>query len=100
MSNTEISPNDPYPRKRVKLLGIEMAYVDTGIGGPIVFLHGNETSTYLCGHIIPHVAAVARCLAPDLIGMGDSSKAPVGPYRFVDHARYLDAWFDTLKLPQ
>lgn len=98
MSTTEISPNDPYPRKRVKLLGTEIAYVDTGNGDPIVFLHGNPTSSYLWRNIIPHVAGVARCLAPDLIGMGDSGKAPDGSYRFVDHARYLDAWFDALKL--
>lgn len=100
MSTAEISPNDPYPRKRVKLLGTEMAYVDTGNGDPIVFLHGNPTSSYLWRNIIPHVAGVARCLAPDLIGMGDSGKAPDGSYRFVDHARYLDAWFDALKLTQ
>src|SRR5712692_6706138 len=100
MSTAEISPNDPYPRKRVKLLGTEMAYVDTGSGDPIVFLHGNPTSSYLWRNIIPHVAGVARCLAPDLIGMGDSGKAPDGSYRFVDHARYLDAWFDALKLTQ
>ena len=98
MSNAEISPNDPYPRKRVKLLGTEMAYVDTGIGGPIVFLHGNPTSSYLWRNIIPHVAGVARCLAPDLIGMGDSGKAPDGAYRLADHIRYLDAWFTALDL--
>ena len=100
MSTAEISPNDPYPRKRLKLLGTEMAYVDAGSGDPIVFLHGNPTSSYLWRNIIPHVAGVARCLAPDLVGMGDSGKAPDGSYRFVDHARYLDAWFDALKLTQ
>src|SRR5579864_5063016 len=98
MSTAEISPNDPYPRKRVKLLGTEMAYVDTGSGDPLVFLHGNPTSSYLWRNIIPHVAGVTRCLAPDLIGMGASGKAPDGSYRFVDHARYLDAWFEQLGL--
>jgi haloalkane dehalogenase len=76
----------------------EMAYVDTGAGDPIVFLHGNPTSSYLWRNVIPHVAGQSRCLAPDLVGMGDSGKSPSGTYRFVDHARYLDAWFEALGL--
>ena len=75
-----------------------MAYVDVGSGDPVVFLHGNPTSSYLWRNVIPHVQPSARCLAPDLIGMGDSGKAPAGSYRFVDHARYLDAWFEALAL--
>jgi haloalkane dehalogenase len=98
MSDLAISPTDPHPRKRVRVHGIEMAYVDTGSGAPIVFLHGNPTSSYLWRNIIPHLSDVARCLAPDLIGMGASGKAPDGSYRFIDHARYLDAWFDALEL--
>ncbi len=98
MSNDDISAADPYTRKRVAVLDSEMAYVDTGSGDPVVFLHGNPTSSYLWRNIIPHVEPVARCLAPDLIGMGDSGKAPDGSYTFADHARYLDAWFDTMDL--
>jgi haloalkane dehalogenase len=98
MSDISISPADPYPRKRMTILGTEIAYVDTGGGDPIVFLHGNPTSSYLWRNIIPHLSGMARCLAPDLVGMGDSGKAPDGSYRFVDHARYLDAWFEGLKL--
>jgi len=64
----------------------------------VVFLHGNPTSSYLWRNVIPHVEAVGRCLAPDLVGMGDSGRAPAGSYRFVDHARYLDAWFEALAL--
>jgi haloalkane dehalogenase len=75
-----------------------MAYVDTGRGDPVVFLHGNPTSSYLWRNAIPPVTPVGRCLAPDLIGMGDSGKAPRGSYRLVDHARYLDAWLDALDL--
>jgi haloalkane dehalogenase len=71
----------------------EMAYVDAGAGDPVVFLHGNPTSSYLWRNVIPHVAARGRCLAPDLVGMGDSGRAPAGSYRFVDHSRYLDSWF-------
>jgi haloalkane dehalogenase len=98
MSETAISAIDSYPRKRFALAGTEMAYVDTGAGEPIVFLHGNPTSSYLWRNVIPHLAGRARSLAPDLIGMGDSGEAPDGSYRFVDHARYLDEWFAGLGL--
>ena len=94
------SATDPYERKRVSVLDSEMAYVDTGAGDPVVFLHGNPTSSYLWRNVIPHVEGVGRCLAPDLIGMGDSGKAADGSYRFVEHARYLDAWFEALGLTE
>ena len=93
-----ISSADPHPRKRVSVLDTQISYVDTGSGAPVVFLHGNPTSSYLWRNIIPHVSVGARCLAPDLVGMGDSGKMPSGAYRFVEHARYLDAWFDALGL--
>ncbi len=98
--NQSISASDPYERKRVAVLDSELAYVDTGSGDPVVFLHGNPTSSYLWRNIIAEVEGSARCLAPDLIGMGDSGKNPVGSYRFVDHARYLDTWFDAVGLAQ
>ena len=91
-----ISAADPHPRKRVAVEDSEMSYVDTGGDGPIaVFLHGNPTSSYLWRNVIKEVAPIARCLAPDLIGMGDSGESSSG-YRFVDHRRYLDAWFDAV----
>ena len=99
MSET-ISANDPYQRQRISVLDSDMAYVDTGSGDPVVFLHGNPTSSYLWRNIIPYVEQSHRCLAPDLIGMGDSGKNPAGSYRFVDHARYLDAWFEAVGLTQ
>jgi haloalkane dehalogenase len=98
VKNEPIPVADPYERRRVAVLDSEMAYVDAGAGDPIVFLHGNPTSSYLWRNVIPHVEGLARCLAPDLIGMGQSGRAPSGSYRFVDHARYLDAWFETLGL--
>jgi len=94
----QISSADPHPRKRVRVLDSEISYVDVGAGDPIVFLHGNPTSSYLWRNIIPFVTGHGRCLAPELIGMGRSGPSPAGAYRFVDHARYLDAWFEALNL--
>jgi len=73
-----ISAADPHPRRRARVLDTELAYVDVGAGDPVVFLHGNPTSSYLWRNVIPHVQGAARCLAPDLVGMGDSGKAPAG----------------------
>jgi len=70
---------------------------EAGTGAPVVLLHGNPTSSFLWRAVIPPLAVEARCLAPDLIGFGRSGKPPI-PYRFEDHARYLDAWFDALGL--
>jgi haloalkane dehalogenase len=98
VNHEPISATDPYERRRVGVIDSEMAYVDTGAGDPMVFLHGNPTSSYLWRNVIPHVEGLARCLAPDLIGMGESGKSASGSYRFVDHARYLDAWFEALGL--
>jgi haloalkane dehalogenase len=98
MNHEPISATDPYERRRVAVIDSEMAYVDTGAGDPMVFLHGNPTSSYLWRNVIPQVEGLARCLAPDLLGMGESGKSPSGSYRFVDHARYLDAWFEALGL--
>ena len=72
--------------------GKRMAYVEVGDGDPIVFLHGNPTSSYLWRNIITHVAGAGRCIAPDLIGQGDSDKlddSGPGSYRYVEHRRYL-----------
>jgi len=69
-----------------------------GEGDPIVFLHGNPTHSYLWRNIIPYLLPLGRCLAPDLVGMGNSGAAPDGGYRFIDHRRYLDAWFEAMEL--
>jgi haloalkane dehalogenase len=78
-----------------------MAYVEVGEGDPIVLLHGNPTSSYLWRNVLPHLQPRGRCIAPDLIGMGDSDKLPdSGPrsYRFVEHRRYLDALLEALNV--
>ena len=89
-------------KNRIDILDSVVAYRDSGSpreGAPtFVFLHGNPTSSYLWRNVIPSVESLGRCLAPDLIGMGDSGKSGNGAYRFIDHARYLDAWFDAMDL--
>src|SRR3984957_2626672 len=84
----------------IEVLDSFMSYTDAGTGDvPVVFLHGNPTSSYLWRNVIPHVADQTRCLAPDLIGMGGSGKPDIA-YRLADHARYLDAWFDAMDLSE
>jgi haloalkane dehalogenase len=86
-------------KKYADVLGSRMAYYEEGEGAPIVFLHGNPTSSILWRNVIPHIAHLGRCIAPDLIGMGDSAKlAPENgaAYRFVEHRRYLDRLLDQL----
>ncbi len=94
-----ISSEERYAKKHIEVLGSKLAYVEVGSGDPIVFLHGNPTSSYLWRNIIPHLEAAGRCIAPDLIGQGDSDKLEdSGPdrYRFVEHRRYLDALLEAL----
>jgi len=92
-----ISADFPFEPHLVEVLGSKMHYVDEGEGDPVLFLHGNPTSSYLWRNIIPHVSPHARCIAPDLIGMGKSDK-PKLAYRFQDHARYLDGFIEELDL--
>ena len=94
---------DELPKQRIEVLGKQMAYAELGEGDPIVFLHGNPTSSYLWRNIMPAAAGFGRCLAPDLIGMGDSDKLDdSGPdrYTFAEHARYLDALLEALGVTQ
>jgi haloalkane dehalogenase len=79
------------------VLGSTMFYRETGTGAPLVFLHGNPTSSYLWRRVLPAVGDPGRRLAPDLIGMGESGKPDIA-YDFDDHARYLDGWLDALEL--
>jgi len=89
------------PKQFTQINGLSMAYEDVGSGDPIVFLHGNPASSYLWRNVIPHLSGSYRCIAPDLIGMGESEKLPhSGPesYRFVEHREFLDALLDSLDL--
>jgi haloalkane dehalogenase len=87
-----VSSDLGYEKKRATIEGREMAYIEAGSGDPIVFFHGNPTSSYLWRNVIPHLEGLGRCIAPDMIGMGDSQKLEdSGPtsYRFVEHRKYL-----------
>jgi haloalkane dehalogenase len=84
-------------KKTVTVRGQNIAYHERGEGPPILFLHGNPTSSYLWRNVIPELEGLGRLIAPDLIGMGDSDKLPnVGPdtYRFVTHRDYLWGFID------
>ena len=94
-----ISAEFPFEKRRVDVLGKSMAYVEAGTGDPIVFLLGNPTSSYLWRNVLPHLVHLGRCIAPDLIGMGDSDKldhSGPGSYTFIEHRLHLDALFDVL----
>ena len=100
---SEIGAAPRYEKKHIQIKGKSMAYVEVGEGDPIVFLHGNSTSSYLWRNIMPYAASLGRCIAPDLIGMGDSEKLEdSGPdrYRFVEHREYLDALLEALGVNQ
>jgi haloalkane dehalogenase len=86
-----VTVDDMSDKRFVDVLDARMAYVEAGDGRPIVLLHGNPTSSYLWRSVIPELEGSGRCIAPDLIGMGDSEKVG-GKYRFADHRRYLDAF--------
>jgi haloalkane dehalogenase len=86
-------------KRHADVLGQRMAYWESGSGSPIVLLHGNPTSSYLWRDVVPHLTGLGRCIAPDLIGMGDSDKLPAsGPdsYTLAEHQRYLDALLEQL----
>ncbi|MCZ6708843.1 MAG: haloalkane dehalogenase [Gammaproteobacteria bacterium] len=92
-----------HAKKTVEVLGKRMAYVEMGSGNPIVFQHGNPTSSYLWRNIMPHLADQGRCIALDLIGMGDSQKLDdSGPerYTYVEHRRYFDAALQALGISE
>jgi haloalkane dehalogenase len=87
------------PKKELQINGKTMAYVDIGDGDPIVFQHGNPTSSYLWRNVMPHIADQGRCIAVDLIGMGDSDKLDdVGPdsYQYEEHREFLFAAWKAL----
>ena len=97
MNNKEISSDFPFESKYLDVKDSKMHYIDVGRGDPILFLHGNPTSSYLWRNIIPYLQGNARCIAPDLIGMGKSDKPDID-YTFEDHYAYLEEFIEKLGL--
>ena len=93
----EISAAFPFESKFIEVEGSKIHYVEEGTGDPILFLHGNPTSSYLWRNIIPYAAKVGRAIAPDLIGMGKSDKPDI-EYGFFDHVRYIEGFIEQLGL--
>ncbi|HDK81099.1 MAG TPA: haloalkane dehalogenase, partial [Nitrospirae bacterium] len=97
MTSENISSEFPFKSNYIEVLGSKIHYIDEGQGNPILFLHGNPTSSYLWRNIIPHLTPHARCIAPDLIGMGKSDKPDIN-YRFADHVEYIEGFIEKMGL--
>lgn len=93
----EIAAGFPFESRFVEVAGSKIHYVEEGSGGPVLFLHGNPTSSYLWRNVIPHVSPTRRAIAMDLIGMGKSAKPDI-EYRFFDHYRYVEGFIRELGL--
>ena len=97
MTTKEISADFTFESRYVEIHGSKIHYIDEGAGDPVLFLHGNPTSSYLWRNIIPYLLPHGRCIAPDLIGMGKSDKPDLA-YRFFDHVKYIDGFINKLNL--
>jgi len=93
----KISAEFPYESRFLEIDGANIHYIEKGAGDPILFLHGNPTSSYLWRNIIPHLTSVGRCIAMDLIGMGKSDKPDI-EYRFFDHVKYVEGFIEKMRL--
>ncbi len=93
----KISADFPYESRFLEVDGANIHYIEKGAGDPILFLHGNPTSSYLWRNIIPHLTSVGRCIAMDLIGMGKSDKPDI-EYRFFDHVKYVEGFIEKMRL--
>jgi len=95
--DSQISSKFPFESKYIDIKGSKIHYIDVGEGDPILFLHGNPTSSYLWRNIIPYLEPHARCIALDLIGMGKSDKPDIA-YTFEDHYEYVEKFIEALNL--
>lgn len=97
MTAERISSKQPFPSKYVEVFGSKMHFIDEGEGDPILLLHGIPTSCYVWRNIIPYLATLGRCIAPDLIGLGQSDKPNI-EYTVLDHIKYIEKFIETLNL--
>jgi len=93
----DLSADFPYKSHYIEVQGSTLHYIDEGSGDPILYLHGNPTSSYLWRNIIPYLTPLGRCIALDLIGMGKSDKPDI-EYRFFDHVKYVDGFIEKIGL--
>ena len=93
----DISADFPYESHYIEVAGAKVHYIEKGQGDPILFLHGNPTSSYLWRNIIPYLTPWGRCIALDLIGMGKSDKPDID-YRFFDHVKYVEGFISAMGL--
>ena len=96
-SNKAISADFPFESKYIEIKGSKIHYIDEGSGDPILFLHGNPTSSYLWRNVIPHLTSQGRCIALDHIGMGKSDQPDI-EYGFASTFSYLEAFIEKLNL--
>ena len=97
MTSKNISSEFPFTSRFIAVSGSKIHYIEEGTGDPIVFIHGNPTSSYLWRNIIPYLTPYGRCIAIDLIGMGKSDKPDIN-YHFADHAKYVDGFIEKMEL--
>jgi len=97
LNQVQISSEFPFKSNYIEVNGSKIHYIDEGEGDPILFLHGNPTSSYLWRNIIPHLKDKGRCIAPDLIGMGKSDKPDID-YSFFDHVKYIEGFIEKMNL--
>ena len=97
MSNERISGKLTYPSKYVEVYGSKMHFVEAGEGDPILLLHGIPMSSYVWRNVIPHLSPLGRCIAPDLIGFGQSDKPDID-YSVLDHIKYIEKFIEALNL--
>lgn len=97
MKENTISVKFPYESKYIDIKGSKIHYIDEGEGDPVLFIHGNPTSSYIWRNIIPHLKSNSRCIALDLIGFGKSDKPDID-YGFTDSYAYLEAFIRELGL--
>jgi haloalkane dehalogenase len=97
MNSESISEIVTIPSKRIEVNGSSMHYLEQGEGNPILFLHGLPMSSYVWRNVIPHLSSLGRCIAPDLIGFGQSDKPDI-PYTIADHINYIEAFISALNL--
>lgn len=97
MTTETIKDDFSYDLQSIEILGSKIRYIEEGEGDPILFLHGIPTSSYVWRNVIPHLSSLGRCIAPDLIGFGQSDKPNI-EFSVFDHIEYIRGFIEVLGL--